>query len=618
MQHFRSAFTARPVVIAIMVIAAWPCRVAADFTLVSNGEPQAAIVTPNKPGPTVRDAAKRFQRIVAQMTGANLAIKTAGEYDGQTPPIFIGQSDLVKQRGINVAQDFEQADHYIIRVTNDYIALVGNDDQWLWGSSYAAFDLLQRLGCGWFGPDPIWHVIPKSDMLIASELAVDERPNYQMRQIWMVKDDLMHHAWRLGGINVPASHNLERLVPPHELAEKHPDWFGPGRAQPCLTHPDVQQHIVKVLRKQIDASKRKVTRLTISPNDTDQFCQCDRCREAGNVSSRLVKFAGHIADGLRKTHEGRFKLMFLAYWVAHSPPRPMVTGPPELIVMMVNEGDHAHPLDMPVPPEHAARGRNNLREQRNMAGWQKTGSLSALYEWWIPGCSNPNWRSVPWYSGETALRNLRYWQQRGIKYITYETQYENGSGFPIRWPLYYMAARGTWDTSLHADDVMREACTKLYGPAAKDMFGFYRILEKAMLETNKAGGNWHLPSPELIYSPQIEDEATAHLQHAATKTRDAAINARIASERKMWNQARQVMAKLRAKSAGVEAFAIKLDDAELKWRHAQINAQTIRDLFNLKPDVPLQVVEIDGQTRLVQAGEQFDLRTNVTFRKQPK
>jgi hypothetical protein len=78
------------------------------------------------------------------------------------------------------------------------------------------------------------------------------------------------------------------------------------------------------------------------------------------------------------------------------------------------------------------------------------------------------------------------------------------------------------------------------------------------------------------------------------------------------------MAKLRAKSAGVEAFAIKLDDAELKWRHAQINAQTIRDLFNLKPDVPLQVVEIDGQTRLVQAGEQFDLRTNVTFRKQPK
>ena len=42
------------------------------------------------------------------------------------------------------------------------------------------------------------------------------------------------------------------------------------------------------------------------------------------------------------------------------------------------------------------------------------------------------------------------------------------------------------------------------------------------------------------------------------------------------------------------------------------------DLFNLEADVPLRVVEIDGQTRPVQAGEQFDLRTNVTFARPQK
>ena len=31
--------------------------------------------------------------------------------------------------------------------------LLGNDDLQLTGTTYAAYDLLQRLGCGWYGPD---------------------------------------------------------------------------------------------------------------------------------------------------------------------------------------------------------------------------------------------------------------------------------------------------------------------------------------------------------------------------------------------------------------------------------------------------------------------------------
>lgn len=96
------------------------------------------------------------------------------------------------------------------------------------------------------------------------------------------------------------------------------------------------------------------------------------------------------------------------------------------------------------------------------------------------------------------------------------------------------------------------------------------------------------------------------------------INARIAAERKTWNQARQVLAKIRGRSAKAKTFTVKLDDAELKWRHPRIDEQTIRDLFNLKANAFLKVVKIDGQIRRVQADEQFDLRTNVTFRKQPK
>ena len=171
----------------------------------------------------------------------------------------------------------------------------------------------------------------------------------------------------------------------------------------------------------------------------------------------------------------------------------------EILHKSVNEGNHVQPWDEPESPEIAkTTGRNNTREVTAFHGWLETDAIMAIYEWWIPGCSDENWRSVPWYSGETALRNLRYWDREGVCFVGYETQYENGNGFPIRWPLYYIGARGTWDPELTAEKIMTEACQKLYGPAAKPMLQFYQVIEKAMADSSEHGGNWQLPTPTKI------------------------------------------------------------------------------------------------------------------------
>ena len=423
--------------------------------------------------------------------------------------------------------------------------MIGNDGGRLSGSAYAVYDLLQRLGCGWYGPDPVWHVIPQSPDVAVPMLNVSERPDFAVRHIWMVdRHQALRFAWRLGALWIPMHHNFDRLVPPAEYKEAHPEWFGPG--QPCLTEPAVRRIIVEKFQAELDAGEG-VMNFSISANDNDEFCECDRCRRAGNISARVMQFANHIGRELARTHPGRFRLCFLAYWVTHTPPDPMVKADPGIVVLIVNEGNHVQPLDKPVPPEHAKLGRNNLREQRDMTGWMKTGALQGVYEWWIPGCSDANWRSVPWYSGETALRNLRYWKAHGIRYLTYETAYENGDGFPVRWPLYYVGARGAWDTTVTTDQVMAEACGKLYGSAAQNMFNFYQLLEQTMAQCNVSGGNWHLPSPEKVYSEQVETEATAHLQRAAQATDEPKALARIAEEQKMWDEARKTLAKLRSK-----------------------------------------------------------------------
>jgi len=585
-----------------------------SLILIDQGKALATIIVADEPRRNALEAATALQRHVHQMTGVWLAIKKESEFKGPSARVFVGMSELARKCGVVVKQDLLAGDHYVIRTGEDFVALVGNDIHWdkdreLRGSAYAVYDLLQRLGCGWFAPDPVWHVIPKIKTLKVPPIDVSERPAFAMRHIWLVKDRVMRDAWRLGGQKVSCDHVLKRLPSREKYQKDHPEYF--GKLQPCLTHPDVIEIIAKSFGEQID-KRGGVVSFSLSAADGGGWCECENCRAVGNISARMLNFANEIARKLAKTHPNRYLLTFLAYWYSHAPPKPVIKAEPGVCVMMVNEGNHVQPWDKPEPPELArTTGRNNTREVNAFEGWRQTGATMAIYEWWIPGCSNKNWRSVPWYSGETALRNLRYWQRGGVRYITYETQYENGNGFPIRWPLFYVGARGLWNPKLTARQIMTEACDKLYGPAAQHMLKFYQVIEQAMADSTEHGGNWNLPSPEKIYTMEIEARATKHLETASAATTAPEIAARIDQERKMWDTAKKVMAKLR--SARKPAFAVVVDGKSMIWNKGKIEVAAIRSLHGIPAGVALFALETDGQKRRAKQGEVFDLTTKVKF-----
>jgi len=130
------------------------------------------IVEPTK---DAADAAEGLRSVTKQMTGVELAITSADQYDGKATPIFVGPSKAAEDVGVEVQQDVKVGDHYIVRTTDRFIALVGNDDQELQGTGYAVYDLLQRLGCAWFGKDPLWHVIPKRTTLTIDAMTARKR-----------------------------------------------------------------------------------------------------------------------------------------------------------------------------------------------------------------------------------------------------------------------------------------------------------------------------------------------------------------------------------------------------------------------------------------------------------
>ena len=520
-----------------------------EFILVDEGRARAVIVVADEANQNTLDAATALQRVVSQITGVQLPLRKAGESHDEASPIFVGMSPLVRKAGIKVAQDREGEDRYAIRVNSQRIVLAGNDAGEFRGSAFAVYDLLQRLGCGWFGPDPVYHVIPHHTTLTVEPLCCNERPAFRHRNIWMVKDRVLQDAWRLGGCHFSHGHALDRWVPPKVYAEKHPEYFGPRQEQPCLTHPEVLEIVVKGLRNELDHNPGKLS-LSLCANDSKVYCECDRCKGIGNISARTLNFVNGVARELAKSHPHRYLLTIYAYWLANEPPQPMLKAEPGVCVMQVNEGDHMRPWDQPEPKQYCSleKNDNNYRELTAFAGWRKTGAIMAIYEWWIPGCSKDEWKSVPWYSGETALRNLRYWKQHDVQFVSYESGYENGNGFPIRWPLYYVGARGMWNPKLTAKQIMTGACEKLYGPAAQPMLRFYEIIEKSVAEAppNIRGFGWNLPSAEKIFLPAIEAAATAELEEAEATPADADVKKRIAQERAMWENARAALAKVRA------------------------------------------------------------------------
>jgi len=280
------------------------------------GDPQAVIVVADDPVATAVQAANILQGVVEEMTGELLPIHSESEFQSQKAAILVGTSRLAEKMGVHVEQDYALGDRYVIRTSEGRIALVGNDDR-LRGSVYAVYDLLERFGCGWYGPDPVWQIIPKRKTLSVPPTNVDMRPEFLMRDIWMVRRHrVLLDAWRLGGQSISHGHAFNGLVPPQKYKAEHPDWF--GEKQPCLTHPQVIKIVAEQFLARLDAQPG-IHSFSLCANDAGGFCTCERCRAVGNISAQQLNFANAVARELAETHPHRYLLSIYAYWFSHDP-----------------------------------------------------------------------------------------------------------------------------------------------------------------------------------------------------------------------------------------------------------------------------------------------------------
>lgn len=500
-----------------------------DLPIVEDGKACATIIIAEKYTQKAYEAAADLQSYLLKMTGVTVKIgldnvdRTSGNY------ILVGPTRYTEKLGIRQPTGYPDNEKVIVKRVNNYLVLLGNDDGAFTGTQFAVTMFLETLGCGWFGTRSLWQVVPELDSICINELDITKTPKFISRENRLLEryPDLARR-WYMGGVEAQVGeHFLTTLVTRDEFAA-HPEWFARRNGemymeagtywQYCYSNEELAHEIGSRIIAFFDANPNCYI-YSITPNDgwVAGTCDCSECEKIANDADLIVRFANRVARKVAQRYPDR-RVSFLSYHSTLVAPDQSVTLEPNVEVMFCAETTMTKPITQ--------AGYIGMSGSRTEVAWtdnfkeyvKKTQVKNiSVWKWLCIAAESDAWANIPWVQGNVAIEDQNYWKSQGASYVFYDQgphqayrEYE--SSMPLRWPLWYVAAKGAWDADLTGDEILLDACQKLYGKAANSMFAYYKALANASEACQTDSYAWAAPKPSSVYtSAQIRkiDDAIA-------------------------------------------------------------------------------------------------------------
>ena len=531
-----------------------------DFLIAQDGEAMATIVIPESPSDKVQAAAADLQTYLKEITGgATVKIGFDNVDRSEGNYILVGPTKQTAALGIEQPTGYPDNERVILKREGNYVVLLGNDDGVFRGTEMAVTMFLENLGCGWFGTEDLWEVVPNYPTLAVGEMDINHTPQFSSRG---TRIDSHHNnldlRWYQVSKETMTGHGLPNMIPIHEYYESHPEWFAlvDGSRDPSTqdwwqydySNKELAAEVAKKMIAYFDSNPYMMS-YPVTSNDgwEESWCECEDCKALGNPTDQLLYFANNVAEIVSEKYPDR-TLSILSYHNNYFPPEN-VKAHPNVEIMFCREASMTTPLDL----NKAVLGKNSITHNTYTQSWldnfkeyiQKAEPQHiSIWEWYCIAVENPAWETVPWVQGNVATRNQALWKQNGVEYVFYDQgplagYRETEKSFPLRWPLWYVASKGMWDGSLTGEQILYDACIKLYGSAAGEMFGYYKALADSSEMCEAESICWIPCMPSEMYTYERIEVINAAIEAAKAKLDSVTDEQkqRMENQFELWNKA---------------------------------------------------------------------------------
>ena len=445
----------------------------AQITLVTNGKSNYHIVVSAGATATETEAANVLQTYLHNITGCLLPV-TAEPVNTTAKQILIGRTTAVMPTDMMNLDD----DGFLLKNAGSSLIITGGSRK---GTLYGVYTFLETyLNCKRFTKDD--SLVPKqASVVLPKNIYLKQNPSFYYRMSCFInltkqfcdfnKQNYFSEGW---GLFV---HSFNLLLPPAQYFTAHPDYFaliGGKRVegQLCLSNPDVLKIVTDNLAQRIKQNP-SAKYWSVSQNDNQQFCQCDRCRRTdsiykshqGTILTFVNKIAQHFPDKTIST---------LAYQYSEKPPEGLLPEKNVMIMLCSINEERRIPI-----ADHAENDFKN-----HLQNWAKL--TSNLFIWdYVAQFSNS---FSPFPNLYTLQPNIQYFASNKVRYMFEEGVCDQTHEFSeLRT---YLISKLLWNKNADVKSEMASFAAGFYGAQGAP----YIISYINLLNANAAKNNARLSS----------------------------------------------------------------------------------------------------------------------------
>ncbi len=528
---------------------------AGSVLLAKDGRSDYVIVLAEACAPAEQTAANELQTYIAAMTGVTLPIRKDSEGEAIATELVVGNTNRAE------AASFAQDDAFRIRCEGQSLYLCGGSPR---GTLYAAYHLLETLGCRFFAQDV--EVVPTVKTLYLPETTdIQEAPAFSYRDVYWTcayDADLSAKLKINGTVNKglgrylteeqgggiyfagPSFVHTMQYIIPASLFGEHPEYFSEiaGKrtnahlhSQICPTNPEVLAITIETVRGWLRENP-DATLVSVSYNDdyANSYCTCETCRpileEEGSPAGPMLRFVNAVAEAIEEEFP-HVLVETLAYHDTLQAPKVTKARDNVVIRFCASTACCVHAV---TECEQNAEVRGIIQD------WK--GVCPRIYVWEYT--SNYTQYLLLKANLSSLQGTLTYYHENDVVGMFAQGIYDeqgpyNGEFGELR---SYLLAKLLWDPYADVTALTREFTDAYYGEAAPFIREYLDSIQ-AFAETTHIKVN----TDPAIFAPHLTDENVAHYNG-------------------LWEQARAAV-------AADEACLARVERSEIQYRNLKLQAK---------------------------------------------